>query len=169
MNENSDAYRSDRSQLELQEILNGLVADWENEVVEFKSVGDSYSTSSIGKYVSALANEANLRNADRAWLIFGVNNKTRQIESSDYRCERERLDSLKHQISENTDPITSFREIHVLKSPLVLCSHSILGLGIGYSGINALQFASGVVESHLPIDGALFDADVICPCGCFVL
>ena len=52
---------------------------------------------------------------------------------------------------------------------LVLCSHSILGLGIGYSGINALQFASGVVESHLPIDGALFDADVICPCGCFVL
>ena len=118
MNENSDAYRSDRSQLELQGILNGLVADWENEVVEFKSVGDSYSTSNIGKYVSALANEANLQNADRAWLIFGVNNKTRQIESSDYRCERERLDSLKHQISENTDPITSFREIHVLKSPL---------------------------------------------------
>ena len=76
MNENSDAYRSDRSQLELQGILNGLVADWENEVVEFKSVGDSYSTSNIGKYVSALANEANLQNADRAWLIFGVNNKT---------------------------------------------------------------------------------------------
>jgi len=116
MNEDSNAYRSQRSQRELQKILNGLIADWENEVVEFKSVGDSYSTSDIGKYVSALANEANLRNADHAWLVFGVNNKTRRIESSDYRRDPERLDSLKFQISENTDPITSFREIHVLDS-----------------------------------------------------
>jgi ATP-dependent DNA helicase RecG len=29
--------------------------------IEFKSVGDSYPTSNIGKYFSALANEANLR------------------------------------------------------------------------------------------------------------
>lgn len=45
---------------ELQSLLDRLIAEWENEVVEFKAVGDSYSTSDIGKYVSALSNEANL-------------------------------------------------------------------------------------------------------------
>jgi ATP-dependent DNA helicase RecG len=118
MNENSDAYRSNLSQSELQQILNGLIADWESEVVEFKSVGDSYSTSDIGKYVSALANEANLRNVGRAWLIFGINNKTRQIESSDYRRKPEHLESLKHQIYDDSNPPSSFREIHVLNSPV---------------------------------------------------
>jgi predicted HTH transcriptional regulator len=54
-------------------------------VIEFKNVGDSYSTSDIGKYFSALANEANLRDAEKAWLVFGVDNKTRSIVGSDYR------------------------------------------------------------------------------------
>ena len=75
-----------------------------------------------------------------------------------------------YSLTPTVDEAQEFIEIaNDFANRLVLCSHSILGLGIGYSGINALQFASGVVESHLPIDGALFDADVICPCGCFVL
>jgi ATP-dependent DNA helicase RecG len=64
-----------RSTFELETILHGLISNWENEVVEFKAVGDSYSSSDIGKYVSALSNEANLRNCDTAWLVFGVDNK----------------------------------------------------------------------------------------------
>ncbi len=52
----------------LQTLLFDLIAHWENEVVEFKNVGDSYSTSDIGKYFSALSNEANLRNVERAWI-----------------------------------------------------------------------------------------------------
>ncbi len=37
----------------------------ETEIVEFKgSVNDNYSTSDIGKYFSALSNEANLKNAE---------------------------------------------------------------------------------------------------------
>ena len=55
---------------ELLPLLDRLIAGWESEVVEFKNVSDSFSTSDIGKYFSALANEANLRNLDRAWLIF---------------------------------------------------------------------------------------------------
>jgi ATP-dependent DNA helicase RecG len=101
-------------QSQLKALLTSLIANWEDEVVEFKAVGDSFKTSDIGKYLSALANEANLRNLDRAWLVFGVNNKTREIEDSRYRADRERLDSLKQQMAQGTDPLISFKEIHEL-------------------------------------------------------
>lgn len=97
---------------QLETMLLQLIAAWESEVVEFKNVGDSYSTSDIGKYLSALANEANLRDIETAWLVFGVDNKTRQIVDSNYRRDRPRLDSLKQQMSEGTSPSICFREIH---------------------------------------------------------
>jgi len=103
-------------QTELQTLLSTLIAGWENEVVEFKNVGNSYSTSDIGKYVSAMANEANLREVDTAWLIFGVDNDTRTIVGSDYRRDRERLDGLKLQMAEGTSPAICFREIHESQS-----------------------------------------------------
>ncbi|HHT9167534.1 TPA: ATP-binding protein, partial [Legionella pneumophila] len=58
----------------LETLLNQLIKDWEYELVEFKQANHSYSTSDIGKYFSALANEANLHQAEKAWLIFGVDN-----------------------------------------------------------------------------------------------
>jgi len=102
-------------QQDLQLILSDLISRWENEVIEFKNVGDSYATSDIGKYFSALANEANLRDVEKAWLVFGVDNKTRSIVGSDYRQDRERLQSLKMQIATDAEPSITFREIHELK------------------------------------------------------
>jgi len=99
---------------ELNNLLQSLIARWENETVEFKNVGDSYSTSDIGKYFSALANEANLRGHERGWLVFGVDNKSRKVAGSDYRENTERLHSLKHQIAEEAEPSITFREIHEL-------------------------------------------------------
>ena len=96
---------------ELETILEGLISNWENEVVEFKAVGDSYSTSEIGKYVSALSNEANLRGCETAWLVFGVDNKTRKIVDSPYRRDHERLHSLKKQVSDGTSPSLTFRQV----------------------------------------------------------
>lgn len=96
----------------LEELLKDLIATWENEVIEFKQVGDNYSTSDIGKYFSALSNEANLRNKEKAWLVFGVNNKTRKVAGTDYRPESERLQSLKMQIADDTEPGVTFRNIH---------------------------------------------------------
>jgi ATP-dependent DNA helicase RecG len=101
-----------KSQLELTQTLHQLIAAWESEVVEFKNVSDSYSTSDIGKYVSALSNEANLRSVDTAWLVFGVDNKTRQVIDSPYRRDKERLHSLKKQVADGTSPSLTFREIH---------------------------------------------------------
>ncbi len=98
-------------QVELRNLLEVLIAQWESEVVEFKNVGDTYSTSDIGKYFSALANEANLRGMERAWLVFGVDNKTRTVAGSDYRTDETRLNGLKHQIAQGTEPSVTIREI----------------------------------------------------------
>lgn len=101
-------------QAALSSLLTALIATWENEVVEFKQAGDGFSTDDIGKYFSALANEANLQGAERSWLVFGVNNKTRCVVGTDYRPQVERLHSLKMQIAENAAPRISFRDIHEL-------------------------------------------------------
>lgn len=98
----------------LQTLLDRLIARWESEVVEFKRAGDGFSTSEIGKYFSALANEANLRNEERAWLVFGVDNASRKVVGTDYRPEPERLHSLKMQISGDTEPSITLRDIHEL-------------------------------------------------------
>ena len=97
----------------LQQILDTLIAGWEGECVEFKDANDNFSTSDIGKSFSALANEANLRGLGSAWLVFGVSNR-RMIVGTTYRMDHARLQSLKHQIAQETDPSTSFRDIHEL-------------------------------------------------------
>lgn len=100
----------------LQQTLASLIAGWEGECVEFKEANDNFSTSDIGRYFSALANEANLRGLASAWLVFGVNNRHR-IVGTDYRRDPARLQGLKHQIAQEVDPNTSFREIHELTTP----------------------------------------------------
>lgn len=101
-------------QAALARLLNELIAAWESEVVEFKQAGDDYDSDKIGRYFSAMSNEANLRGLDRAWLIFGVNNKTRNVVGSNYREAPERLQSTKQQIAASTEPSITFRNIHTL-------------------------------------------------------
>ena len=48
-----------------------MIVDFEDEVVEFKEARTNYSFKDIGKYFSALGNEANIRGLKEAWLIFG--------------------------------------------------------------------------------------------------
>jgi len=55
---------------ELAALLDRLIAGGENEVVEFKTAGNQYSADKTGEYVSAIANEANLRGLSSGWLIF---------------------------------------------------------------------------------------------------
>jgi ATP-dependent DNA helicase RecG len=100
--------------VELTKTLDTLLATWENEVVEFKQAGNDYDTDTIGKYFSALSNEANLNSLGQSWLVFGVNNATRKVVGTNYRPEAERLQGLKHQIAQNAEPSITFRDIHVL-------------------------------------------------------
>lgn len=98
-------------------LLEQLIATWENEVVEFKQANNDYDTDKIGEYFSALSNEANLRDADRAWLVFGVHDKTRAVVGTSYRPKPEHLQSLKNQIAQGAEPSITLRNIHVLEHP----------------------------------------------------
>lgn len=51
-----------------------MLESFESEVVEFKEAKTNYSFNDIGKYFSALSNEANIRGFQEAWLVFGISN-----------------------------------------------------------------------------------------------
>ena len=94
----------------LLETLNSLILNWENEVVEFKEASKDYKNSEIGQYFSAISNEANLKNIQYGWLIFGVRNRDKDITGSAYR-DKKGLETLKHEISQNTTGRITFVDI----------------------------------------------------------
>ncbi|GHT37343.1 hypothetical protein AGMMS49574_29980 [Bacteroidia bacterium] len=103
---------------ELNKILtDALSLPAETEIVEFKEAKESYDFGKLGKYFSALSNEANLKGKSCAWLIFGVENKKHQIIGSRYRTSRKDLDSLKKEIGDKTTQSISFMEIYELQKP----------------------------------------------------
>ena len=103
-----------RTDKELIAILRKLIDQWENEVVEFKQAKNSFKTSEIGRYFSALSNEANLRGIDSAWLVFGVDNKTREIVGTNYKPNRDHLMAVKNDVRNGLEPSLTFHEIHTL-------------------------------------------------------
>lgn len=98
---------------ELQTKLAELLAlPAEIEWVEFKEAKNNYDFDDLGKYFSALSNEANLKRQPFAWLVFGVQDKPKQIVGSHYRPSRPHLDSLKEEIANQTNNRLTFEEIH---------------------------------------------------------
>lgn len=95
-------------------LLESLIRNWEDETIEFKEASNDFDTDKIGRYVSALSNEANLSDEPSAWLVFGVRNKTREVVGTSYRTAPDRLDGLKRQINDGTDPSMTFRSIRVV-------------------------------------------------------
>lgn len=89
----------------------------ENEVVEFKEAKNTYDFTKLGKYFSALSNEANLCGKPNAWLIFGVEDKQHTIVGSHFRPNRKDLDSLKGELANKTTNRISFIEIYELPEP----------------------------------------------------
>jgi ATP-dependent DNA helicase RecG len=89
----------------------------ESECVEFKEAKTKYDFGKLGKYFSALSNEANLKGKESAWIIFGIKDKPvpREIVGSDFRTNRIDLDSLKAEIGNKTTNRITFTEIHELK------------------------------------------------------
>jgi ATP-dependent DNA helicase RecG len=89
----------------------------ENEIVEFKEAKTGYDFNKLGKYFSALSNEANLKGKTYAWLVFGVEDKKRLIVGSQFRPKRKDLDSLKSEIANKTTNRITFIEIYELTEP----------------------------------------------------
>ena len=106
------------TETQLKGTLNDLRSlDSENEIVEFKEAKNNYDFTKLGKYFSALSNEANLCSKPYGWLVFGVKDNDHSIVGTQYRSERKDLDKLKGEIANKTSNRISFIDIHEVNLP----------------------------------------------------
>ena len=101
--------------MNIYETFNNLRYHHENEVVEFKKAENNFDFDDLGKYFSALSNEANLRDKGFAWLVFGVHDKTREILGTTYKNGIKSLQKLKQDLSQHTTDHNTFRDIFELE------------------------------------------------------
>ncbi len=98
---------------ELINVLDSLLAlPAETEVVEFKKAENQFDDRDLGKYFSALSNEANLKGRPCAWLVFGVENVSHAVVGSNYKASRPSLDAMKKKIADQTTGRHTFVEIY---------------------------------------------------------
>ena len=106
------------TETQLKGTLNDLRSlDSENEIVEFKEAKNNYDFTKLGKYFSALSNEANLCRKPYGWLVFGIKDNDHSIVGTQYRSERKDLDKLKGEIANKTTNRISFIAIHEVNLP----------------------------------------------------
>ena len=97
---------------QLKEKIAQMIYDFESEVVEFKEARSNYSFNDIGKYFSALSNEANIRGFQEAWLIFGISDDKKYV-GTEFRKQGS-LQNLKKEIVKGTNERLTFLEIYEL-------------------------------------------------------
>lgn len=139
-------------------ILQQLLAHSENEVVEFKKAENSFDFDDLGRYFSALSNEANLREHPFAWLVFGVDNKTHAIVGTSYKDGEVALNKLKQDMSQHTSDNLVFRDI----VPVQLEGKRVLMFKIPASPRNIVMRWKGIAygrdgESIKPLNQAKMD------------
>ena len=98
--------------IQLKEKIMQMLESFESEVVEFKEAKTNYSFNDIGKYFSALSNEANIRGFQEAWLVFGISND-KKFTGREFR-KQGGLQSLKKELVNGTNERLTFLEIYEL-------------------------------------------------------
>ncbi len=101
------------TQQQLEEILRVLLQCPEGRIIEFKAARNQYDEDKLGRYFTALANEANLTNADSAWIILGVDDSRSVVGTQYLRGDRDER-QLRMKVEEGTQPSSGFRDIHEL-------------------------------------------------------
>lgn len=126
------------------DILTHLLNHSENEVVEFKAAKNNYDVDDLGKYFSALSNEANLREHDFAWIVFGVDNKTHIVTGTNFKEGEQALNRLKQDMSQHTTDNLIFREI----VPLFVEGKRVLMFKIPASPRNIVMHWKGIAYAR---------------------
>ena len=108
---NNDINTSDALKEQYINIFSSLILRTESEVVEFKRAENSFDFDDLGKYFSALSNEANLRGLEFAWLIFGYDEKKHAVVGTSFKDGEGALNKLKHDFSQHTTDGQTFREV----------------------------------------------------------
>ena len=93
------------------QFFHSLIQHKESEVVEFKKAEKNFDFDDLGRYFSALSNEANLRGLPFAWLVFGYDEKKHEIIGTSYKDGEGALNKLKHDFTNHTTDGQTFREI----------------------------------------------------------
>ncbi|MGV0939981.1 RNA-binding domain-containing protein [Empedobacter sp. UBA5987] len=138
--------------MNIENILDDLLAlSSENEVVEFKEAKNQYDFTKLGKYFSAISNEANLKNKPFGWLVFGIEDKKHNVVGTQYRKNRTDLDKLKGEIANKTTNRITYIDIYELER----------------EGNRILMFQIPAAPRGLPIafDGHYYarDGEELCP------
>lgn len=79
--------------------------------MEFKKAENNFDFDDLGRYFSALSNEANLHGLPFAWLVFGYDEKKHEIVGTSYKDGEGALNKLKHDLTNNMSDGQTFREI----------------------------------------------------------
>ena len=93
------------------QLFHSLIQHKESEVVEFKKAENNFDFDDLGKYFSALSNEANLRSLPFAWLVFGYDEKRHEIIGTSYKDGEGALNKVKQDLTNNMSDGQTFREI----------------------------------------------------------
>ena len=137
-------------------IFEALRFHHEDETVEFKKAENNFDL--LGKYFSALSNEANLHHHEFAWLVFGVHDKTREIIGTSYKNSPVSLQKLKQDFSQQTTNNITFRNIHSIEIeglPFLLTTTQVL-----YK-IRNYPFKIYPRNSLIPTEGMKYDEESI--------
>ena len=126
------------------DILVYLLNHSENEVVEFKAAKNNYDVDDLGKYFSALSNEANLREHDFAWIVFGIDNKTHAVTGTNFKEGEQVLNRLKQDMSQHTTDNLIFREI----VPLFIEGKRVLMFKVPASPRNIVMHWKGIAYAR---------------------
>lgn len=99
----------------MEELLHQLLSSTtETEVLEFKEAKNQFDRNKLGKYFSALSNEANLKGKACAWMLFGIrDNKS----VSGTNITDSQINEYKREIANHTSPTLSFIEIYRQNTP----------------------------------------------------
>ncbi|GAA5220071.1 RNA-binding domain-containing protein [Membranihabitans marinus] len=115
------------------DVLNNLLSlTTENEVVEFKEAKNQYDKDKLGRYFSALSNEANLKGKPNAWLVLGVKNDKSVAGTS---INDHQINEYKAEMANHTSPKLSFADVHK----------------VNYQGFNVLLFEIPAAPQGIPV------------------
>ncbi len=101
---------------QLEAIFEQLRFKKEKEWFDRKEAKNDYSFEDLGRYFSAISNEANLKGVQYGWLIFGVADNGHVV-GTNYKNTRDSLDKLKKDIADHTNDRLTFIEIYELYRP----------------------------------------------------
>lgn len=92
----------------------------EVEWLEFKEARASFDPESVGRYFSALANEANLKSEPEGWLVLGIHDKKKDaagkriVAGTSFKQGISAQNELKKLVADHTTHRATFRDIHEL-------------------------------------------------------